>query len=198
MPGWSSLGQPAYRPGGGRMPGRWAVSSAVRGRGDGGQQGQGEDAADQGEDGVALIRTGGRRAAVWLVTALTVVYFVVAGAFAPSEPPTQDETTPPAASPASSPSSEPAPTAAATESITAPDVPETKAAEEPDDAPSTEEEADDNGGTGDQDFDGQVGIQFGYACFPVGALGIAEDGRPAKCFMGKDGRARWGYDSNRG
>ncbi len=47
-------------------------------------------------------------------------------------------------------------------------------------------------------FDGQVGIQFGYACSPVGALGIAEDGRPAQCFMGKDGRARWGYDSNRG
>jgi hypothetical protein len=32
----------------------------------------------------------------------------------------------------------------------------------------------------------------------TGALGIAEDGRPAKCFKGKDGRARWGYDSNRG
>ncbi|MEU2912919.1 hypothetical protein ABZ674_24525 [Streptomyces massasporeus] len=44
----------------------------------------------------------------------------------------------------------------------------------------------------------QTGVQFGYACSPVGALGIAEDGRPAKCFMGKDGRARWGYDSNRG
>ncbi|MFE5517331.1 hypothetical protein ACFQ9Q_06280 [Streptomyces virginiae] len=65
--------------------------------------------------------------------------------------------------------------------------------------PETEEEAgsDDNGGTGGQDH-GQVGIQFGYACSPVGALGIAEDGRPAKCFMGKDGRRRWSYDSNRG
>jgi hypothetical protein len=58
--------------------------------------------------------------------------------------------------------------------------------------------ADGDGGTDSQGFDGQVGIQFGYACSPVGALGIAEDGRPAKCFMGKDGRARWGYDSNRG
>lgn len=46
--------------------------------------------------------------------------------------------------------------------------------------------------------DDQTGIQFGYACSPVGALGTAEDGRPAKCFMGKDGRTRWGYDSNRG
>ena len=68
------------------------------------------------------------------------------------------------------------------------------------DAPEedVEAEADDDGGTGDRGFDGQVGIQFGYACSPVGALGIAEDDRPAKCFMGKDGRARWGYDSNRG
>ncbi|MFG2298561.1 hypothetical protein [Streptomyces sp. NPDC048603] len=61
-----------------------------------------------------------------------------------------------------------------------------------------EEQEDDGGGTGGQDFVGQVGIQFGYACSPVGALGVAKDGRPAKCFMGKDGRARWGYDSNRG
>ncbi|MFB6560788.1 hypothetical protein ACFCYH_18245 [Streptomyces sp. NPDC056400] len=70
----------------------------------------------------------------------------------------------------------------------------------PTDFPKTEEEAgsDDNGGTGGQDSNGQVGIQFGYACSPVGALGVAEDGRPAKCFMGKDGRRRWGYDSNRG
>ncbi|MFF2517645.1 hypothetical protein [Streptomyces sp. NPDC058086] len=87
------------------------------------------------------------------------------------------------------PSSEPAsrPTAT-TGTVTPPDFPE------------EEEEAvtDDTGGTGGRDFDGQVGIQFGYACSPVGALGIAEDGRPAKCFMGKDGRARWGYDSNRG
>ncbi|MFG2197093.1 hypothetical protein [Streptomyces sp. NPDC048639] len=44
----------------------------------------------------------------------------------------------------------------------------------------------------------QTRVQFGYACSPAGALGTAEDGRPAKCFMGKDGRARWGYDSDRG
>ena len=48
------------------------------------------------------------------------------------------------------------------------------------------------------DIDGQAGIQFGSACAPVGAPGVTEDGRPAKCFMGKDGRARWGYDSKRG
>lgn len=65
---------------------------------------------------------------------------------------------------------------------------------------SSEEEAegDDIDGAGGRDFDGQTGIQFGYSCSPVGALGIAEDGRPAKCFMGKDGRARWGYYSKRG
>ena len=90
--------------------------------------------------------------------------------------------------PASEPSQRPA--ATVTETATSPDVPETEEEEEA--------EADDNGGTGDQDFDGQVGIQFGYGCSPVGALGVAKDGRPAKCFMGKDGRARWGYDSNRG
>lgn len=145
------------------------------------------------------VRTGGVSAAVWLVTALAVVYFVAAGVFGQSEPSNQDETAPPAVSPAPSLSSESGPTAAATESVTPPDASETEEAEEPV-APETEEEAepDDNGGTGDQDFDGQMGIQFGYACSPVGALGIAGDGRPAKCFMGKDGRARWGYDSNRG
>lgn len=141
--------------------------------------------------------TGSKPAAVWLVAALTVVYFVAAGALAPSEPPKQDETPSPAASPASSLSSDSEPTAAATEPITTPDAPETKEADEPD-APSAEEEPDDNDGTGGQDFAGQVGIQFGYACSPVGALGIEKEGRPAKCFMGSDGRARWGYDSNRG
>ncbi|GGP66867.1 MULTISPECIES: hypothetical protein [Streptomyces] len=44
----------------------------------------------------------------------------------------------------------------------------------------------------------QEGVQFGYACSPVGSLGVAGGGRPAECFMGKDGRARWGYDSDRG
>ncbi len=86
------------------------------------------------------------------------------------------------------PSSEPTSlTTTTTETVSPPDSPETEA-----------EEDNDNGGTGGQDLAGQVGIQFGYACSPIGALGIAEDGRPAKCFMGKDGRARWGYDSNRG
>jgi hypothetical protein len=138
------------------------------------------------------VRSGGKSTAVWLVTAMTVVY--LAGAFGQSGSSNQDETTPPVASPAPSlsPEAEPSPRPAATvtETATPPDVPETEEEEEA--------EADDNGGTGGQDFDGQVGIQFGYACSPVGALGIAKDGRPAKCFMGKDGRARWGYDSNRG
>nr|WP_267807934.1 hypothetical protein [Streptomyces tirandamycinicus]MCY0984111.1 hypothetical protein [Streptomyces tirandamycinicus] len=60
---------------------------------------------------------------------------------------------------------------------------------------------DDSGssGTGGGNGSGvQRGVQFGYACSPVGALGTDEDGRPAKCFRGKDGRTRWGYDSNRG
>lgn len=58
---------------------------------------------------------------------------------------------------------------------------------------------DGDGGTDEENDSAiQTGIQFGYACSPVGALGISEDGRPAKCFKGKDGRARWGYDSNRG
>lgn len=56
----------------------------------------------------------------------------------------------------------------------------------------------DGSGSSGSSSGGQRGVQFGYACSPVGALGTAEDGRPAKCFMGKDGRARWGYDSNRG
>ncbi|WP_328665174.1 hypothetical protein [Streptomyces sp. NBC_00328] len=46
------------------------------------------------------------------------------------------------------------------------------------------------GGTGSQ-----PGIQFGGYCSPVGAIATTADGRPAKCFMGSDGRARWGYNS---
>ncbi|MFD8421818.1 hypothetical protein [Streptomyces sp. NPDC059466] len=46
------------------------------------------------------------------------------------------------------------------------------------------------GGTGNQ-----PGIQFGRSCSPVGATATTVDGRPAKCFMGSDGRARWGYNS---
>ncbi|MGW1364946.1 hypothetical protein ACWCQP_47065 [Streptomyces chartreusis] len=146
------------------------------------------------------VRTSGKSAAVWLVAALTMVYFVAAGALAPSESPNQDETTPPAASPFPSLPTDAETTAAATESITTPDVPEPKEADDPEASSAAEEEAepDDSTGTGGQGFEGQAGIQFGYACSPVGALGVAEDGRPAKCFMGSDGRARWGYDSNRG
>ncbi|MFD5008538.1 hypothetical protein [Streptomyces chartreusis] len=108
------------------------------------------------------------------------------------------------------PESEPTPRPAVTvtETVPPPDFPEEEAEPdlpetEPDlpetgpDVPEAEVEEDDNSGTGGQD-NGQAGIQFGYACSPVGALGTAEDGRPAKCFLGKDGRARWGYDSNRG
>ncbi|MEW2636353.1 PASTA domain-containing protein [Streptomyces sp. NPDC048389] len=42
---------------------------------------------------------------------------------------------------------------------------------------------------------GQSGIQFGQFCSPEGAIATTFDGRPAKCFMGKDGKARWGYNS---
>ncbi|MEU0578279.1 hypothetical protein ABZ465_13535 [Streptomyces griseoincarnatus] len=42
---------------------------------------------------------------------------------------------------------------------------------------------------------GQAGIGFGQFCSPVGATATTTDGRPAKCFMGKDGQARWGYNS---
>ncbi|PJM92463.1 PASTA domain-containing protein [Streptomyces sp. CB01373] len=48
------------------------------------------------------------------------------------------------------------------------------------------------GGTGGGS---QAGIQFGQYCSPVGAIATTTDGRPAKCFMGKDGNARWGYNS---
>ncbi|MFB6676692.1 hypothetical protein ACFCWG_30570 [Streptomyces sp. NPDC056390] len=85
------------------------------------------------------------------------------------------------------PSTEPAsrPTAT-TKAATPPDSPE-------------EADTDSTSGTGGgQNSNKLAGIQFGYACSPVGALGNAKDGRPAKCYMGKDGRARWGYDSNRG
>ncbi|WP_306337177.1 hypothetical protein [Streptomyces sp. KL118A] len=45
---------------------------------------------------------------------------------------------------------------------------------------------------------GRPAVGFGRSCAPVGALATTLDGRPAKCFMGRDGRARWGYDANRG
>ncbi|MEU9402718.1 hypothetical protein [Streptomyces sp. NPDC048242] len=46
------------------------------------------------------------------------------------------------------------------------------------------------GGTGSR-----PGTQFGQYCSPVGATATTTDGRPAKCFMGRDGQARWGYNS---
>ncbi|KUL52208.1 hypothetical protein [Streptomyces sp. NRRL S-1521] len=36
---------------------------------------------------------------------------------------------------------------------------------------------------------------FGQFCSPAGATATTADGRPAKCFMGRDGRARWGHHS---
>ncbi|MFF8279700.1 PASTA domain-containing protein [Streptomyces lateritius] len=39
------------------------------------------------------------------------------------------------------------------------------------------------------------GVDFGQFCSPIGATATTSDGRPAKCFMGKDGAARWGYRS---
>ncbi|WP_328624687.1 PASTA domain-containing protein [Streptomyces sp. NBC_00353] len=41
----------------------------------------------------------------------------------------------------------------------------------------------------------QGGARFGQSCSPVGATATTVDGRPAKCYMGKDGLARWGYYS---
>ncbi|WP_327347392.1 hypothetical protein [Streptomyces europaeiscabiei] len=83
----------------------------------------------------------------------------------------------------------------------APTVTATKTVEVTVTAPPAAGSGNDSGGggtSGGSSSGGQTGVQFGYACSPVGALGTAEDGRPAKCFKGKDGRARWGYDSNRG
>ncbi|MEU0404104.1 hypothetical protein ABZ318_28535 [Streptomyces sp. NPDC006197] len=65
------------------------------------------------------------------------------------------------------------------------------------------------GGSGDESWDGGTsggsdgtsstsggsGVGFGQFCSPVGATATTSDGRPAKCFMGKDGAARWGYRS---
>ncbi|GHE97773.1 hypothetical protein GCM10017776_13320 [Streptomyces griseoluteus] len=56
-----------------------------------------------------------------------------------------------------------------------------------------------SGGTGGSNggsaTGGRVGVQFGQYCAPVGATATTGDGRPAKCFMGRDGQARWGYNS---
>ncbi|MFF8410871.1 PASTA domain-containing protein [Streptomyces omiyaensis] len=50
------------------------------------------------------------------------------------------------------------------------------------------------GGSGSGSGSGS-GVGFGQFCSPVGATATTSDGRPAKCFMGKDGNARWGYRS---
>ncbi|MGW4439236.1 hypothetical protein ACWELO_26375 [Streptomyces sp. NPDC004596] len=51
------------------------------------------------------------------------------------------------------------------------------------------------GSRGGSGTGGRVGVQFGQYCSPVGATATTGDGRPAKCFMGRDGQARWGYNS---
>ncbi|WP_431990104.1 hypothetical protein [Streptomyces albogriseolus] len=51
-----------------------------------------------------------------------------------------------------------------------------------------------SGGSG-SGGEGRSGVGFGQFCSPVGATATTADGRPAKCFMGKDGQARWGYNS---
>ncbi len=51
-----------------------------------------------------------------------------------------------------------------------------------------------SGGSG-SDSGTASGIGFGQFCSPVGATATTADGRPAKCFLGKDGSARWGYRS---
>jgi hypothetical protein len=120
-----------------------------------------------------------------------IVLGVVAGA---SDDGTRtDAATPAAASPGptvtATAKAKPAPTVTATKTVKV-----TVTAQ-----PSADSDDEDNRGTsGGSGSGGQTDVQFGYACSPVGALGTAEDGRPAECFRGKDGRARWGYDSNRG
>ncbi|WP_406514360.1 hypothetical protein OG851_00520 [Streptomyces sp. NBC_00161] len=52
-----------------------------------------------------------------------------------------------------------------------------------------------SGGSSSSSGSGQAGLGFGRFCAPVGARATTSDGRPAKCFMGKGGRARWGYAS---
>ncbi|MFJ2056140.1 hypothetical protein ACIOMM_09380 [Streptomyces sp. NPDC087908] len=51
------------------------------------------------------------------------------------------------------------------------------------------------GSGGTSGTSGGSGVGFGQFCSPVGATATTADGRPAKCFMGKDGAARWGYRS---
>lgn len=59
----------------------------------------------------------------------------------------------------------------------------------------TEDGGGGSGGSGTSGGGGAGGVQFGRSCSPVGASATTVDGRPAKCFMGKDGHARWGYRS---
>ncbi|MET9607795.1 hypothetical protein ABZZ17_22445 [Streptomyces sp. NPDC006512] len=65
---------------------------------------------------------------------------------------------------------------------------------DPDPAPAPPKRGGSSSG-GSSGGGGQAGVQFGRFCSPVGARATTGDGRPAKCFMGKDGRARWGYGS---
>ncbi|MFI0826353.1 PASTA domain-containing protein [Streptomyces roseolus] len=59
---------------------------------------------------------------------------------------------------------------------------------------STAEEGGTTGGSGTGTGTAS-GVGFGQFCSPVGATATTADGRPAKCFRGKDGAARWGYRS---
>lgn len=100
------------------------------------------------------------------------------------------------------PSPEPTSSPTATiDPVVPPNPPEEPGLPEEPDTPEEEEEGTNENDTNDTDGhdpDTQMGIQFGSDCSPVGALGVASDGRPAKCYMGHDGQARWSYDSNRG
>jgi type IV secretory pathway VirB10-like protein len=115
-----------------------------------------------------------------------------------TDPPPSPEPTSSSDEPSSEPTSSPTATIDPVAPPNPPDEPDRP--EEPDIPEEEEEEATENdtNGTNGQDSDVQMGIQFGSDCSPVGALGIATDGRPAKCYMGHDGQARWSYDSNRG
>jgi uncharacterized membrane protein YgcG len=47
-------------------------------------------------------------------------------------------------------------------------------------------------GGGGSSNGGRTGVGFGQFCSPVSAIATSSDGRPAKCYMGKDANARWG------
>ncbi|WP_329377661.1 PASTA domain-containing protein [Streptomyces sp. NBC_01351] len=74
-------------------------------------------------------------------------------------------------------------------------VPAPPPAPKPEPTPDTDEGSTSSSGGSGSSGGGTTGVGFGRSCSPVGATATTADGRPAKCFMGKDGKARWGYNS---